>query len=316
MQRSRQETTASAAAATWPLIARFTAAEARLGARAGQHRGNAFVYEFLRFGAKQAWACLFGGAMVALIVLTHMYYPRNAAFARYDVLFVAALALQVALLRFRMETFDEAKVILIYHLIGTAMEVFKTGVGSWVYPEAALFHIGGVPLFSGFMYASIGSYIARCWRLFEFRFTRHPPMGALGLLALAIYVNFYTHHRFVDLRIVLFAASVLLFGRCWVHYRIWHLHRRMPLLLGLLLVALFIWFAENIGTWTHTWSYPHQAQGWSLVKLGKLGSWLLLLIVSYALVAAINRPRPANDAAAFTPDAGTRWRCRCRCRSP
>jgi len=311
-----QPTNTSAAASTWPLIARFAAIEARLGERARTRRANAFAYEFLRFGVKQAWACLFGGAMVALLIVTHVYYPSDAAFARYDVLFLAALALQAALLCFRLETFDEAKVILVYHAIGTAMEVFKTGVGSWVYPEAALFHIGGVPLFSGFMYASIGSYIARCWRLFEFRFTRHPPMWALGLLALAIYANFYTHHRFVDLRIALFAASVLLFGRCQVHYRIWHVHRRMPLLLGLLLVALFIWIAENVGTWTRTWSYPHQAHGWSLVKPGKLGSWFLLLIVSYALVAAINRPRPANDAAALKPDAGTRWRCRCRCRSP
>jgi uncharacterized membrane protein YoaT (DUF817 family) len=116
-------------------------------------------------------------------------------------------------------------------------------------------------------------------------------------------VNFYTHHRFVDLRIALFAASALLFARCWVHYRIWNVHRRMPLLFGLLLVALFIWIAENIGTGTHTWSYPHQAQAWTPVKLGKLGSWFLLLIVSYALVAAINRPRRMTDAARFKPGA-------------
>jgi uncharacterized membrane protein YoaT (DUF817 family) len=232
----RQPPTESTAASTWPLIARFGAIEARLGARAQQYRASAFIYEFLRFGVKQAWACVFGGAMVALIVATHLYYPRDAAFARYDVLFVAALALQIALLGFRLETLDEAKVILVYHVIGTAMEVFKTDIGSWVYPEAALFRIGGVPLFSGFMYASIGSYIARCWRLFDFRFTRHPPMWALGLLAVAIYANFYTHHRFVDVRVALFAASMLLFGRCQVYYRIWHAHRHMPLLLGLVLV--------------------------------------------------------------------------------
>ena len=295
----RQPPVESAAASTWPLIARFGAVEARLGALAQRTRAGACVYEFLRFGVKQAWACVFGGAMVALIVATHLCYPRDAPFARYDFLFVAALSLQIALLRLRLETFDEAKVILIYHVIGTAMEVFKTDIGSWVYPETALFRIGGVPLFSGFMYASIGSYIARCWRLFDFRFAHHPPMGALALLAAAIYANFYTHHRFVDVRMALFAASALLFGRCQVYYRVWHVHRRMPLLLGLLLVALFIWIAENLGTWTHTWSYPHQAHGWSAVKLGKLGSWFLLLIVSYALVAAINRPQPP----AVTSDA-------------
>jgi uncharacterized membrane protein YoaT (DUF817 family) len=65
----------------------------------------------------------------------------------------------------------------------------------------------------------------------------------------------------------------------------------MPLLLGLFLVALFIWIAENLGTLTKTWLYPHQLAGWSAVSLGKLGSWFLLLIISYALVAIVNRPQ-------------------------
>jgi len=30
--------------------------------------------------------------------------------------------------------------------------------------------------------------------------------------------------------------------------------------------------------------------GWAAVSFGKLGSWFLLLIISYALVAAVNRP--------------------------
>ena len=37
------------------------------------------------------------------------------------------------------------------------MEVFKTEAGSWTYPEDNLLRIGGVPLFSGFMYAAVGS---------------------------------------------------------------------------------------------------------------------------------------------------------------
>jgi uncharacterized membrane protein YoaT (DUF817 family) len=174
------------------------------------------------------------------------------------------------------------------------MEIFKTSVGSWIYPEPAFFHIGGVPLFSGFMYASIGSYIARAWRLFDFRFTHHPPLWALGGLSAAIYVNFFTHHYVADLRWGLFAAAALLFGRSWVHYRVWRHDRAMPLLLGLFLVALFIWFAENIGTFTTVWLYPEQRAGWAMVRLGKLGAWFLLLIISYTLVAAVNRPAPAR----------------------
>ena len=171
------------------------------------------------------------------------------------------------MLAFRLETWEEAKVIFIFHVVGTAMGIFKTSVGSWTYPEASILRIGGVPLFTGFMYAAIGSYIARCWRLFDFRFTRHPPLWVLVLLALGIYVNFFAHHYVWDARVLLFALTALLFGRCWVHFKVWRVHRRMPLLLGFGLVALFIWFAENIGTLTAAWMYPNQRHGWELVGI-------------------------------------------------
>jgi uncharacterized membrane protein YoaT (DUF817 family) len=283
------------AASQWAALVPFIAAEARLAHWAAQRPATTFVYEFIRFGVKQAWACLFGGMMVGLIIATYLWYPHGALLARYDFLFLMAVAIQAGMLLFKLETFDEAKVIFIYHVVGTIMEVFKTGIGSWTYPEPSIFHIAGVPLFSGFMYASIGSYIARAWRLFDFRFTRHPPLWAVDLLSLAIYANFFAHHYMVDLRIVLFAAIALLFGRTWIYYRIHHRYRRMPLLLGLFLVALFIWLAENLGTLTRTWLYPHQMLGWHAVSLGKLGSWFLLLIISYALVAIVNRPQPFEE---------------------
>lgn len=288
MQDSRQPR--ASAAAIWSPLARFIEGEARLGHWAGKRRATAFLYEFVRFGVKQAWACLFGGIMVGLLIATYLLYPRDAVLSRYDFLFVAALAVQAGMLYFRLETLDEAKVILLFHVVGTAMEVFKTAVGSWLYPEYAFFRIAGVPLFSGFMYASIGSYIARSWRLFDFSFTRHPPLWTLYLLSVAIYVNFFAHHYAVDVRPALLLAVAVLFGRCWIHYRIWQIPRRMPLLLGLFLMALFIWFAENIGTLTRTWLYPHQRAAWSMVSLGKLSSWFLLLIISYVMVAAVNRP--------------------------
>jgi uncharacterized membrane protein YoaT (DUF817 family) len=287
---------AASAAALWAPLARFIAAEARIGRWAEQQPATAFTYELVRFGLKQAWACLFGGAMVALLVGTHLWYPRDAALGRYDFLFLAALAIQIGMLSFRLETLEEAKVILLFHFVGTIMEIFKTGVGSWIYPEHALFRVAGVPLFSGFMYASIGSYIARCWRLFDFRFKHHPPLWSIYLLSAAIYANFYAHHYTIDIRYLLFAVCAVLFGRTWIYYRVWWRPRRMPLLLGLFLVAAFVWIAENLGTVTKTWLYPHQMAGWSAVSLGKLGSWFLLLIISYGLVAAVNRPeRICND---------------------
>ena len=247
------------------------------------------VHELAWFGVKQAWACLFGGIMVGLLLATWRWYPRDAALARYDFLTLAALATQALLLLLRLESRREAAVIFIFHGVGTVMELFKTSVGSWIYPEHSLLHIGGVPLFTGFMYASIGSYIARAWRLFEFRFEQHPPLALCLGLSAAIYANFYAHHFLPDLRILLFVGVLLTFGRTWVYYRIRTEYRRMPLLLGFFLVAVFIWLAENAGTFTRAWQYPSQRNGWSLVPFGKLGAWLLLMILSYSMVAALHR---------------------------
>jgi uncharacterized membrane protein YoaT (DUF817 family) len=296
----RQRASSAQGAGRWRALAPFVARERLLAARMARRPATAFLYEFLRFGIKQAWACLFAGIIVGLLVATHWFWPRDAWLARYDFIFLAALATQVLMLRFGLETWEEAKVILIYHVIGTIMEVFKTDVGSWEYPEHSVFHIAGVPLFSGFMYASIGSYIARCWRLFEFRFLRHPRLPALAVLSAAVYVNFFTHHYLPDARWLLFAAAGVLFWRTRIYYRVWRRYRWMPLLLGLLLVTLFIWFAENIGTLTAVWLYPHQHAAWSLVRAGKFGSWFLLLLISYTLVAFVDRPvtfRQAVDRA-------------------
>ncbi|MEQ6333068.1 DUF817 domain-containing protein [Sphingobium sp. MK2] len=249
---------------------------------------QAWAYEFLLFGFKQGWACLFGGLMLALLLATHLFYPADAALHRYDFLTLAALTIQGMMLVFRLESWREAKVIAAFHVIGTVMELFKTQAGSWIYPEASVLHIGAVPLFSGFMYAAVGSYIARVWRIFDFSFTHYPPAWATLLLAMAIYINFFAHHWLPDVRLVLFAAAILLFGRSWVVFTPWRTSRRMPLLLGFFLVALFIWLAENIATFANAWTYPDQRDGWHMVSLAKLGSWYLLMIISFVLVSLIH----------------------------
>lgn len=252
---------------------------------------SAWIYEFVLFGFKQGWACLFGGLMLALLLATFLFYPADAALPRYDFLTLAALAIQIGMLWFRLETWEEAKVILAFHVVGTAMELFKTAVGSWIYPEFSYLRIGGVPLFSGFMYAAVGSYIARVWRIFDFRYTRYPPIWATWVLAALIYVNFFAHHWLPDLRNVLFLALIVLFLRTRIYFTVWRERRWMPLLIGWLLVALFIWFAENIGTFARAWTYPDQAGGWSPVSPAKLGAWYLLMYISFTLVSAVNRPK-------------------------
>jgi uncharacterized membrane protein YoaT (DUF817 family) len=265
--------------------------DARVQAWARPSKPRWALYEFVLFGVKQAWACLFGGAMLAVLLLTFWFYPRDALVARYDFLFLAALGLQAGLIALRLERPREIGVIFVFHVVGTIMELFKTAQGSWAYPEPNLIRLGGVPLFSGFMYACVGSYLARATRLFDVRYTRFPPLWTAALLALAAYVNFFTHHYVADVRWVLFAVSAVLFARTWVWFRVDERHRSMPLLLAFLLVATFIWIAENVGTFAAAWIYPSQRETWSMVSLNKFGSWYLLMLLSFVLVWLVHPPK-------------------------
>jgi uncharacterized membrane protein YoaT (DUF817 family) len=176
------------------------------------------------------------------------------------------------------------------------MEIFKTAHGSWIYPEPSILRIAGVPLFSGFMYACIGSYIARATRLFELKHINYPPLWTTWLLAILAYVNFFTHHYVFDIRWGLFAFSVLIFGRAWFVFTSDRVARRMPMLAGYLLVALFIWFAENLGTFAAAWVYPSQRDGWRMVPIEKLGAWYLLMLLSFVLVSLVHKPERVTEA--------------------
>ena len=274
--------------ATFLGVTRFAAIRGKLERYEPQSRAGRWLWEFFLFGFKQGWACLFGGLMLALLLATHFFYPKDAPLHRYDFLTIAAAAIQCAMLALRLESWREAKVICAFHLVGTLMELFKTQAGSWEYPERSILHIGAVPLFSGFMYAAVGSYIARVWRIFGFRFSGYPPIWTTLVLAIAIYVNFFAHHWLPDIRLALFAATAWLFRRCWIGFTPYRQERAMPLLLGWFLVALFIWFAENIATFANAWNYPDQRSGWHMVSITKLGAWYLLMIISFVLVSLIH----------------------------
>lgn len=258
-----------------------------------QSKWHGWAFEFLLFGLKQAWACLFGGLMLALLLGTHLFWPDDSPIARYDFLVLASLAVQVLLLATKLERWDEAVVIFIFHVVGTIMEIFKTAQGSWIYPEESVLRIAGVPLFSGFMYACVGSYVARAMRLFEIRFVRYPPLWTTWALALLAYVNFFTHHYTIDIRLGLFAFSALIFWRTLFEFTPDQKPRHMPMLVGLLLVSLFIWFAENLGTFAAAWVYPSQQDGWHLVPIDKMGAWYLLMLLSFVLVTLVHKPQAA-----------------------
>jgi uncharacterized membrane protein YoaT (DUF817 family) len=78
----------------------------REAGRAAFVRGpsTGFLFEFVSFGVKQAWACLFGGLMLALLLGTFMFYPEGAPLARYDFLTIAALLIQAIMFATKFET--------------------------------------------------------------------------------------------------------------------------------------------------------------------------------------------------------------------
>jgi uncharacterized membrane protein YoaT (DUF817 family) len=251
---------------------------------AGLRRG---LVEFLWFGIKEARACLFVGLFFAAIFLM----PRAgiAGLPRYDLLLVVAVAIQLWMVRVKLETWDELKAVCLFHAVGFALEAFKVSgsIQSWSYPDFGYTKIFGVPLFSGFMYAAIGSYIVQAWRLLDIRVRHHPPYWMASLIAVLIYVNFFTHHYIGDYRWYLAACALGLYSRTTVVFRPLDRDRRMPLMLGFVLTGFFIWMAENIGTFWGVWRYPNQLGAWSVVHISKWSSWSLLVIMTFTIVASL-----------------------------
>jgi uncharacterized membrane protein YoaT (DUF817 family) len=278
---------------------RATALERRLDAvahrllRQAPDRGvRAGLVEFAVFVLKQAWACVFGALLLVVIVAARLWYPDDAVIARNDAMTIAAVLIQIAMVAFRLESGRELWVIVLFHVTGTVMELFKTDVGSWVYAADGFLRIGGVPLFSGFMYAAVGSYMVRVYRLFDLGFMRYPRRWVTALVAVAIYVNFFLHHFWWDARWVLVVAVLALWLPTVMHARVWRRTLKLPLLLAFAGVAVFIYLAENIATLAGAWAYPDQVAGWQLVSPSKLVSWFLLMIISVVLVTWVYPPRP------------------------
>ena len=239
--------------------------------------------EFVWFGVKELRACLFAG----LFFIAIFTVPRAGimGIARYDVLLLIAIAIQLIMVFSRLESWDELKAITLFHLLGFGLELFKTSsaIGSWHYPEAGWSKIGGVPLFSGFMYAAVGSYIIQCWRLFDLKIRHHPPIFCAVVLSLAIYANFFTHHFIGDYRWYIASVALGLYARSEVVFTPYDKPRRMPLLVAFALIGFFIWLAENLGTFFGVWQYPNQLGAWATVHIGKWGAWSMLVMMTFTI---------------------------------
>lgn len=243
------------------------------------------MHEFLLFGIKEARACVFAGSFFLLLFLSN-HIPLFGL-ARYDFLFIAAIVIQAVLYFTKLETKNELKVIFLFHIIGLVLELYKTNpaIGSWSYPEEAFFKIATVPLYSGFMYAAVGSYISQSWKIMKLHLTNYDHyLASLGL-CLLIYLNFFTNHYIYDFRYVLIVAVFAFFWKTRVYFTVSDKQRYMPMNVAFLLIAFFIWIAENISTFLGAWQYPNQVHVWNVVSTSKITSWFLMVIISFILVA-------------------------------
>ncbi len=174
--------------------------------------------QLVRFGWEQALSCLFPVVIFASLAITQMiplpFLPR------YDWLLILFLFMQGWMVRSGLETWDELKVITLFHLIGLALEIFKVHMGSWAYPEEGYFKVLGVPLYSGFMYASVASYLCQAWRRLKVDLVKWPPFIVVVPLAAAIYLNFFTHHYWIDIRYWLAGLVIIVFWKSWVIYEV------------------------------------------------------------------------------------------------
>jgi uncharacterized membrane protein YoaT (DUF817 family) len=259
--------------------------------------------ELLTFTVKEARACVFP-ALFLLVLAVSRLVPVHVI-ARYDFIFLATVGVQLLLIRTGVESRQEALVLAAFHGIGLALELFKThpAIGSWSYPEPGLLKVGGVPLYSGFMYTAVASYMCQAWRILDLELSGYPPYQFSVPLSIAIYVNFFTHHVLPDMRWLLLAAVLLVFWTTRVHFTVIEQRRAMPLVAAFLLIGFFIWVAENASTYLGAWTYPDQLHRWKFVSIGKISSWFLLTIISFLIVADLKHVRARRSAKSEGPGA-------------
>lgn len=248
---------------------------------------NFLLTEAKYFIYKQAKSAIFGGVLLAALLITK--YITIPDIYRYDLLFIIAVLTQAILILTKNEEPEEILVIAVFHICAMAMELFKTSpmVGSWAYPEPAIFAIGNVPLFTGFMYSAIGSYIARSWRINRFEFKHLPSKLSLLIIGILIYANFFGNFYIYDFRYILFIILIALFWKTKFYVDLSHRRYQVHPLITNALFAFVIWMAEQAGTFARAWIYPEQADGWHPVSFHMFTSWYMLLVFSFILISLI-----------------------------
>ncbi|MEU3283618.1 DUF817 domain-containing protein [Streptomyces longwoodensis] len=247
---------------------------------------SAALRHLLDFAWTQTRACAFAICLLTGVAASTLL-PRLPV-ARYDLLVVYGVLLTALFWRRGWETGRDVVVIAACHVIGLAFEMVKVSLGSWSYPEPAVLKFAGVPLYGGFLYAAVGSYVCRAWHLFDLELVRYRPR-ATAVVAAAVYANFFTHHWLPDVRLPLAALLLVVTAGTWVRFTVRGVRRRMPLALSFVLIGFFLWVAENLATYVGAWRYPYQLHGWEPVGVDKFGAWSLLISITFVLAATGGR---------------------------
>jgi len=253
--------------------------------QSGNNPFEKFLKEFFAFGFKQILSCLFPAFIFCMLIFSKLvdipFIPR------YDFLLITCVLMQAFMYFAKLESGMELIVITMFHLLGITMEIFKVKMGSWSYPEFAYTKILGVPLYSGFMYASVGSYVCQAWRWFDLKIENWPGSLAAATISGVIYLNFFSHHFIFDLRWIITILLVVVFWKTKVFFNTNIVIRKMPMVLSFLLIGFFIWVGENIATFFGAWKYASQHEDWEMVSVGKISSWFLLVVLSIVIVTQL-----------------------------
>ena len=235
---------------------------------------------FADFFLDEVRSSIFALGLFLGLALSHLPLPL----ARYDFLLLWCLGLQAWTIRSGRERGREIVIVAAFHLLGLGLEAYKVRHGSWSYPEPALTKVLAVPLYSGFMYASVASYMLQAKRVMRLELAGMPSRWVLVVGLVAVYANFLMARLFGDVRwwIVLLLVAALWRARAVFDYGAGRV--RMPVILALALIGGFVFLAENLCTALGAWVYPHQASGWRPVKAGKIVSWILMSTVAFLAI--------------------------------
>lgn len=235
--------------------------------------------EFAAFFVKQVASSIF-----ALVIFLALVIAPYVPLPRYDFMLAVCVGMQIFMVRSRLESLKELQLVCIFHALGLCLELYKVNTGSWSYPEFSYSKFAGVPFYSGFMYASVASYILQAWRQFDLEFVDMPTPRRTWLSVGLIYAHFFLSRVWGDWRWFVTFVLGIVFSRAGVHFTCADRRFRMPLLLSFALIGFFVWVGENVSTYLGAWVYPHQANGWEPVHLAKVTSWSLMVVIAFVCV--------------------------------